>query len=161
MSKTLLYLLLFFFPSNTPSDPTSSSSFNLLMTTWHHGTATSSPPALPKPADLRLGLIWTLCHPVSIHLPPMPHSFHPTSRPLLYQRGFGLKSFTANPHSLCRVFAANCNFSSRTMSSGNPSADTGRTCPRAMRCLQRIFFVLIVSSVRINLKLGICRNVLK
>lgn len=79
------------FPSNTPSHPHRSlstppqpvSSFNLLLTTWR-GIASFSPPPLPtaspKPPDLRLGLIWTLCHPVSIHLPhsliqsPLPPS---------------------------------------------------------------------------------------
>lgn len=62
-------------PSSCPiliCPPQPFSSFNLLLTTCH-GFASSSPPpprpASPKPPDLRLGLIWTLCHPVSIHHP--------------------------------------------------------------------------------------------
>lgn len=54
-----------------PDAPPPSPSFNLLMTTWH-GIASSSPSASPKPPGLRLGLIWTLCHPVSIHHPHSP-----------------------------------------------------------------------------------------
>lgn len=79
------------FPSNTPSHsilispspphptpPQPISSFNLLLTTWR-GIASFSPPtASPKPPDLRLGLIWTLYHPVSIHL---PHSLIQSSPP--------------------------------------------------------------------------------
>lgn len=75
------------FPSNTlshphpPSAPHPFPNFNLLMTTWH-GRASFSPSASPKPPGLRLGLIWTLCHPVSIHHPHSPILSSPPSSSL-------------------------------------------------------------------------------
>lgn len=98
-------------PSSTPPpQPQPFSNFNLLLTTWC-GIASSSPhpplprTASPKPPDLRLGLIWTLCHPVSSTTPTA--SFIPPSLPL-YQRGFGLKSFIVSPTLPSQCLSACC-----------------------------------------------------
>lgn len=80
------------------------------MATWH-GLASFSPLASPKPPGLRLGLIWTLCHPASLH-----RSILPSLLLLLFTKeALLLKSFIVNPPPprLAASLPAKCNFSSR------------------------------------------------